>query len=105
MQTSCDDFVSEILLFVVCHYNNFCTFNCSHRMVDRYINSSAIFEIVPFDYFVVVGATAVSITALVLIVLFFEFICNKCKKPLPRKTKKKDVYWNPDSQIETKSMV
>ena len=72
-------------------------------MVDRYINSSAIFEVIPFDYFVVVGAFAVSVTALVLIILFCEFICNKCKKPVPRK--KKDVYWNPDSQIETKSMV
>ena len=61
-------------------------------MVDRYINSSRIFEIVPFDYFVVVGATAVSVTALVLIVLFFEFICNKCKKPSPIKKRRKKMF-------------
>ena len=74
-------------------------------MVDQYINSSAIFEIVPFDYFVAVGSFAVVITALVLLVLFFEFICNKCKKSIPRKIKKRDVYCNPDSQIETKQLV
>ena len=70
------------------------------------INSSAIFEIVPFDYFVVVGAFAVVITALVLLVLFFEFVCNKCKKSVQiKKIKKRDVYCNPDSQIETKQLV
>ena len=74
-------------------------------MVDEYINSSAIFEVVPFDYFVAIGALAVCITALVLIVLFFEFICNKCKKRVPRKILKRDVYCNPDSQIETKQLV
>ena len=69
------------------------------------INSSAIFEVIPFDYFVIIGVAAVSVIAIVLIILFCEFVCNKCKKPVPRKTKKKDVYWNPDSQIETKAMV
>jgi hypothetical protein len=69
------------------------------------INSSVIFEVIPFDYFVIIGSAAVVITALVLIVLFCEFVCNKCKKPVPRIKKKKDVCWNQDSQIETKAMV